>query len=145
MISMKKRGICLILLLCTVFMTFGGYCKKASAAITYNNTASATMVSDIYSNGKLHVDLSVLGIQGITTQIEADLYVEKRVLGIFWKRVNIGYPNNVWHDSTTSYNFTNYFEFQLSSTGTYRVTVTYTVTGKGGSPDVITMSETKTY
>ncbi len=52
MISMKKRGICLILLLCTVFMTLGGYCKKANSATTFNNTIYADLVSYVDSNGK---------------------------------------------------------------------------------------------
>ena len=66
-------------------------------------------------------------------------------MGIFWTRVNIGYTNNVWHDSTTSYIYSNYFEFQLTSTGTYRVTVTYTVSGTGGPADVITLTDILTY
>ena len=145
MISMKKRGICLILLLCTVFMTFGGYCKKANAATTYNNTSSAKILSYIDSSNNLRTDMFLDGMNGITTLIEADLYIEKRVLGIFWTRVNIGYPNNVWHDSTTSYHYYNYFSIALSSSGTYRVTVTFTSSGSGGSPDVITFTKTVVY
>lgn len=145
MISMKKRGICLILLLCTVFMTLGGYCKKANAATTFNNTIHADLSSYVTSTGKLHSTLTVDGKKNITSLIEADLYVEKRVLLIFWTRVNIGYPNNTWHDSTTNYLYSNYFEFQLSDTGTYRITVTYTVSGSGGASDVINCTNTVTY
>ena len=145
MISMKKRGLCLILMLCTVFVTLGVYCKTAKAATTYNNTSSAWAGSYVDSNGQLRTDMILGGYKGVTTLIEADLYLEKRFLGIIWIRVNIGYPNNVWHDSTTSYIYSNYFTHQLSSTGTYRVTVTYTVSGTGGTPDVITITDTVTY
>ena len=145
MISIKKRGVCLILLLCTVFATFGGYCKNANAATTFNNTIYADLISYVDSNGKLHSDLYVDGKKNITTLIEADLYVEKRILGIFWTRVNIGYPNNVWHDSITGYHYSNFFETNLNSTGTYRVKVTYTVSGSGGTADVINFTDTVTY
>ena len=145
MISMKKRGLCLILLLCTVFMTIAGYTRSAKAATTYNNTSSASISSYVDSNGKLHSLLIVTGIKGITTLIEADLYVEKRILGIFWKKIDIGYPNNIWHDSTTSFHFYNEFITQLPSTGTYRVKVTYTVSGSGGSADIIPITDNVTY
>ncbi|MCR5610726.1 MAG: hypothetical protein K6F68_02715 [Clostridiales bacterium] len=145
MISSKKRILCMILLLCTVFVGMAGYHRRANAAVTLHNTAVASIDCGINSSGKLSALLSVYGIKNVTTLIEADLYVEKRILGIFWTRVDIGYTNNVWHDSVTGYIYTNSFDHQLSTTGTYRVTVTYTVSGTGGSPDVITMTETKTY
>lgn len=145
MIATKKRLLCMILLLCTVFVSMAGYHRTAKAAVTLNNTASSSLSCSISSTGKLTAVLSVYGFKNITTSIQADLYLEKRILGIFWKRVDIGYTNNVWHDSVTGYIFYNTFDHQLASTGTYRVTVTYTVSGSGGSPDVITMTETKTY
>ena len=145
MISMKKRGLCLILLLCTMLAAVGGYCKTAKAAITFNNTANYVCSSSVNASGKLRTDLNVSGFKNITTQIQADLYVEKRILGIFWQRVNIGYTNNVWHDSTTSYHYNNFFTFQLPTTGTYRVTVTFTVSGSGGPDDIITATNTVTY
>ncbi len=145
MISMKKKGVYLILLLCTVLVTVGVYYRTAKAAITYNNTAEADIICSVNANGKLRTNLSLNGYKNITTQIQADVYIEKRVLGIFWKRVNISYPNNVWHDSTTSYHYANYFDIQLASTGTYRATVTYTVSGTGGSDDIITLTDTVTY
>ncbi len=145
MILTKKRGVCLILLLCTVLITFGGYSKKADAATTYHNTAGASINGYITSTGVMRTELTVDGIKNVTTRIQADVYIEKRILGIFWKRVDIGYPNNVWHDSTTSFYYFNYFDVQLSSAGTYRATVTYTVSGTGGSDDIITMTHTSTY
>lgn len=73
------------------------------------------------------------------------LYVEKRVLGIFWTRVDIGTPNNVWTDSTSSYTYGEIFSTQLNSTGTYRITATFTVTGTGGTNDTIPYENTVTY
>ena len=86
--------------------------------------------------------MQVMGIKGKTTRIEVELYVEKRVLGIFWSRIDIGTPNNVWTDAVNAYQYNNTFSTQLSSTGTYRVTVQFSVYGSGGSTDVIPKEET---
>lgn len=145
MISIRKRGLCLMLVLCTVFMALSGYPKPAKAAITYNNTFSATVNCYIHSNGKIRTTLSLDGFKNKTTRIQADVYIEKSILGIFWTRVDIGYTNNVWHDSTTNYSYSNWFDVQLNSTGTYRVTVTYTVSGTGGADDIIVLTDTTTY
>lgn len=119
--------------------------NKAAAATTYNNTANADLTCSISSNGRLTSNLSVTGIKGTTTRIQAELYVEKRFLLVFWSRVAIGYPNDLWTDSVNSYNYSNTFWTDLSSTGTYRVTVTYTVSGTGGADDIITKTQTQTY
>ena len=99
----------------------------------------------INTNGELEVPMYVSGIKGRTTRIETSLYVEKRILGIFWHRVDIGCTDNVWHDSVTGYYYSNMFTHDLNTTGTYRVTVTFTVSGSGGSDDVITIRDTATY
>lgn len=145
MISNKKRGLCLILFAAVLFVSAFSLPYPAKAAITYHNTTNTSLTCSINSSGKLHADLTVKGISGTTTLIEADLYVEIRLLGSIWARINIGYPNDVWHDSTTSYNYSNYFEHQLTVHGTYRVSVTYTVSGTGGSPDVIPKTSTAVY
>lgn len=143
--SMFKRVTVFVLALLT-FVMFGVFpFSKASAAVMYSNTMSATMRSQIDSDGNLSTALKVTGYKGITTRIEVELYVEKKVLGLFWSRVNIGGANNTWTDSINSYIYTNTFGYHLTSTGTYRVTVTYTVHGSGGADDVITLTETATY
>ena len=119
--------------------------NKAAAATTYNNTTNTGLTCSISSAGRLTANLLVTGIKGRTTRIQAELYVEKRFLLVFWSRVAIGYPNDLWTDSVNSYNYSNTFSTDLSSTGTYRVTVTYTVSGTGGADDIITMTQIETY
>lgn len=119
--------------------------KNAEAAITYNNTVYADLNCTVNSNGLLQADMYVNGIAGKTTGIAVELYVEKRILGIFWKKVDIGCTNNIWTDSTTGTVYSHVFSHTLTSTGTYRVTVTYTVSGSGGADDVITPRDTVTY
>lgn len=143
--SKAKRFCTLSLTLLLLVMSIAVPIKKASAAITYNNTYSATQSSSVNSNGKLSTQLSVTGIKGTTQRIETELYVEKRILLVFWSRVDIGCPNNVWTDAVNSYLYSNTFTHDLTSTGTYRVTVTYTVSGTGGTDDVITITKTVTY
>ena len=144
MYSMVKRVSVFALALLTFVMGIVVPFRKAEAAMMYNNTNHASLSASI-TDGKLLASLNVMGIKGKTTKIETELYVEKRVLGLFWSRVDIGCTDNVWHDTTTNYYYSHTFDHDLNSTGTYRVTVTYTGTGTGGSDDVITLTDTTTY
>lgn len=119
--------------------------RKAEAATTYNNTFSSSLNCTINSSGLLQASLSVTGYKNKTTHISVELYVEKKVLGIFWKKVDIGCTNNIWTDSTSNYYYSHVFSHSLTATGTYRVTVTYTVSGSGGTDDVIQHRQTVTY
>ena len=119
--------------------------RKAEAATTYNNTTFTNLTCSVSSAGVLSANMTVTGIKGTTSGIAVELYVQKRILGLFWKKVDIGCPNNIWTDSTTSTTYSHVFTHTLTSTGTYRVTVTYTVSGSGGADDVITMTDTVTY
>lgn len=140
-----KRFPTLLLALLLLAMSIAVPLKKARAAITYNNTNNTSLDCSVSSGGQLSAVLAVTGIKGTTSRISVELYVEKRVLLVFWSRVDIGCPNNVWTDAVNSYNYGNTFTTNLSSTGTYRVTVTYTVSGSGGADDVITKTQTVTY
>ena len=119
--------------------------RKAEAATTYNNTTFTNLTCGVNSGGVLSANMTVTGIKGKTSGIAVELYVQKRILGIFWKKVDIGCPNNIWTDSTSNYYYSHVFSHTLTSTGTYRVTVTYTVSGSGGADDVIPMTDTVTY
>lgn len=140
-----KRGTMLTLAFLMLVTSMFVPIKNAKAATMYNNTTRATLSASVNSSGLLTASLYVLGIKGKTTKIETSLYVEKSILGIFWSRIDIGCENNLWQDSTTNYYYTHAFTCNLNSTGTYRVTVTYTVSGSGGTNDVITKTCTVTY
>jgi hypothetical protein len=134
-------ALALLMLVMSVFVPM----KKAEAAMMYNNVIYANMNCTVNSAGKLQVALSALGINGKTTNIKVELYVEKKILGLFWTRVNIGYDNNTWTDSTTNISYSNTFNTDLQSSGTYRVTTTFTVSGSGGAADVIEKTGTVSY
>lgn len=141
-----KRGTLLILAALMLVVGMMIPYRNAEAAMTYNNTNYASLTCSVNpATGELQASLNVDGKKGITSQIETELYVEKQILGIIWKRVDIGCVNNLWIDSTTSYHYTNTFSTILSSSGTYRIVVKYTVSGSGGPSDVIMKTENISY
>lgn len=142
MYTMHKRGIIVAMALIILAASMIVPTRKIEAATTYNNTTRASADPSVSSYGQLDVALSVDGIKGKANRIEVELYVEKRFLGVFWSKVNIGYPNNIWTDAVNNYMYRNTFSTQLPSSGTFRVTVTYTVSGTGGADDVITFTGT---
>ena len=140
----KRITVFALMLLMLIMGTFVLY-RKVEAATMYYNTSAALLNCSVNSNGLLEATLSVTGIKNRTTHISVELYVEKKILGLFWSRINIGYPDNIWTDSTTNYLYSNIFTTSLPSEGTYRVTVTFTVSGTGGANDVIVKTNTISY
>lgn len=135
---MKKA----ILLLLTVTTLLSGFTILSSAQETgitpyYSNLNSATVSYTITETGLAAVNISYYGKPGITTQVKSEIYLQKKVMGLFWQKVNIGTTDNVWTDSSTDCNGNFFHSFQLSETGTYRAVVKVTFYGTGGTPDVI--------
>ena len=140
-----KRSLLVMLALLTMVIGVFADAKRTEAAVTYNNAVYATILCSIDSNGTLSTIMTAVGTNGLTKRIGVELYVEKRILGLFWKRVDIGCTNNIWADSTTSITYCNTFTHNLTSQGKYRVTVTYTFYGNGVADDVIVKTDIKTY
>ncbi len=103
----------------------------------YNNVSNATANLSISSSGKMTINYSYVGSSGVTTKAVITTYIEKRTLGLFWTRVDIGTTNNQWVDTIKNYRYSGSRTYQLSSTGTYRVTVIYKIYGSGGAADEI--------
>lgn len=119
----------------------------ASSEITprYNNVNYARTTATVSSSGLLVVRHRLNGIQGVTARTEIPTYVEKKVLGLFWSRVDIGTEDNCWYIHVGSYTYDGSRQCQLSSTGTYRITSVYVITGTGGAADEITSTYEITY
>ena len=111
----------------------------------YNNTVMASSSASISDSGLLTVVNQFQGIKGKTTKGEITTYVEKKTLGFFWTRVDIGQPNNQWYDVIYNYLYDGIHTFQLKNHGTYRITVVYVISGSGGEADTITQIMTETY
>lgn len=155
----KKRIATAILLMCMCIIPF--YPASAADKIVsgdtvnsetnegitprYNNVGSVDTQMSISSSGKMTINYSYRGFPSSTTKAVITTCIEKRTLGIFWSKVDIGQPNNQWVDTIANYTYAGTRTYQLSSAGTYRVTVTYKIYGTGGSADTITAELKDTY
>ena len=149
--TIRIRLLAFMLTCVSIFSMFSGTAFAIRAHATevvtpyYNNTLSARTTISISSTGELSVVNAYHGFQGVTTRAVITTYVEKKFLGLFWTRVDIGTADDQWVDTINNYYYTGGHSLQLRSKGTYRVTVTFTIYGSGGAADEIECQETKTY
>ena len=111
----------------------------------YNNVSNATANASISDSGKLTITYKYTGSSSITTKAVITTYIEKKFLGLFWRRVDIGTTDDQWVDTINNYKYSGSRTHQLSSTGTYRITVIYKIYGTGGAADEITCQGTGSY
>ena len=78
------------------------------------------------------------------TSAKISTYVERRVLGLFWVKVDNGQPNKTWVDTSTATTYNKQYTLQLPQTGTYRVTAEFIFYGSSGS-ETVTKQPTATY
>ena len=145
-----KKLLAMFLCLVTLFSVFsvGAYAlagKDNEIMPYYNNTLRAYHSVSLSTNGTLKIINSYNGVSGVTTKAVITTYIEKRFLGIFWTRVDIGTADNEWVDTLYSTNYSGGHSFKLESTGTYRVTSEFKIYGSGGSADEIVKETTITY
>lgn len=103
----------------------------------YNNVNLATGTISINDSGKLTITYKYTGSPSITTKAVITTYIEKKFLGLFWRRVDIGTTDDQWVDTINNYMYNGSRTYQLSSSGTYRVTIIYKIYGSGGAADEI--------
>lgn len=142
---MKRRIISLVLLLVILSTLFLTASAEAGIMPRYNNTSSTSSNFTITSTGTASVSAVYNAYRDGFESATITSYIEKRTLGIFWSKVDIGQPNNEWVDTSTSYSKAFVHEFQLQETGTYRATIVYRISGTGGADDVIDYDKTLTY
>lgn len=99
----------------------------------------------ISSSGLSEVKVSYTGVEGVTTKVTVTTYLQKKTLGLFWTKVDIGTEDKQWVDTSTSISGTFVHQFQLKSTGTYRAVIKIVFSGSGGSDDVIENKIEKKY
>ncbi|MBP3446476.1 MAG: hypothetical protein J6K64_04280 [Clostridia bacterium] len=110
----------------------------------YHNAIWANSSADVSSTGVLTVK-NTYSAQSTTTKVVITTYIEKRVLGIFWSKVDIGTSNDEWVDTVYTTNYSGSHTHRLEKTGTYRVTIEYVFYGTDGSVDTIEKEIEKTY
>lgn len=135
---MKKliaMALCIVILFMTVLPVF------ASGITVYsNNIYIADTSFSISSTGNATVSNSYMGKQGLVTKGTIVTKVQKKY-GLIWITVDGG----KWTDTSTATNFSRSHSVQLTSKGTYRAHVEFTISGTGGSDDKITKNVEKTY
>ena len=136
-----------ILVLCLFIVPLSPVSAATEEGVTprYNNVATVTTNMGINDSGKMTINYKYSGSSSITTKAVITTYIEKKFLGLFWRRVDIGTTDDQWVDTINDYRYTGSRTYQLSSTGTYRVTVVYKIYGSGGSADEIEYQATDSY
>lgn len=111
----------------------------------YNNVNSATSVVDISSTGVVSINNIYSANSSILTKAVITTYIEKRTLGLFWSKVDIGQNNDEWVDTLYTNVYSGTHSHQLSKNGTYRATVEFVFYGSGGAADTITKESVVKY
>jgi hypothetical protein len=144
-----KRIFAIVLTLCVSIVPL---CSFSASAATpeeimplYNNVSNATANLGITDSGKLTINYRYVGSSQVTTKAVITTYIEKKVLGLFWSRVDIGTTDDQWVDTIYDYRYTGSRTYQLPSSGTYRVTVNFKIYGNGGAADNIENQQTVSY
>ena len=134
-----KGIITAILVLCLFIVPLSPVSAATDEGIMprFNNVSTVTTNMSISNSGKMTITYKYSGAESITTKAVITTYIEKKFLGLFWKRVDIGTTDNKWVDTINDYMYVGSRTHQLSSSGTYRVTVVYKIYGTGGSADEI--------
>lgn len=140
----KRRYLSLFIAVIIIVYATATTVLAAPIETRFNNTLSASSSATISSSGLLTITNQFRGFKGKTTSGEITTYIEKKS-GSTWTRVSIGQPNDQWYDVVNGYMYAGSHSFQLSSRGTYRITVKFVIYGSGGAPDIITRTVTKTY
>lgn len=134
----KKRMLSFIVT-CMLIITTGTFMVNAQeVSPRYNNVVSAQSQANVSSTGVITITNNYVADSTVFSKAQITTYIEKRTLGLFWSRVDVGQNNDEWVDTiyTNVYNGTH--SHQLTKTGTYRATVEYIIYGSGGAADNIT-------
>lgn len=149
--SIMKRTLAFMLTCVSLFMMFSVSTSAVHAHAAeiatpyYNNVVTTDTAAVISSSGKLTARYSYDGKEDVTTKAVITTYVEKKVLGLFWSRVDIGTTDDEWVDTIYDHAYTGSHSVQLSSEGTYRVTFIFVIYGTGGAADEITSEKELVY
>ena len=132
--------------MCMVLISTVSFIANAEEILPrYNNVSYAESNVTISSSGKMTITNSFSASASVFTKANIKTYIEKKTLGLFWTRVDIGQTDDEWNDVTYDNVYSGTHSHQLEKTGTYRVTVEYVIFGSGGAADTITREIEKTY
>ena len=135
-----KRRISVFLVFTILLMNIFSVGAFASDISTYNNNTFSTSTDFVInSDGLAMIACNYDGYPGITTGADIEITIQKRNFLFFWSEI-INQTITVTGESHNQV-----YTCQLTSTGTYKCTVTYTVYGTAGEADVIPFERTVKY
>lgn len=136
--NLKKRLLSFCIA-CMLIITTGAFFVNAQEiSPRYNNVDSVNSTAGISSNGIITISNRFNADSELFTKATIITYIERKTLGLFWSKVDIGQENDEWVDIIYDNLYSGNHSYQLSKTGTYRVTVEYVFYGTGGVADNIT-------
>ena len=137
----SKRLISFAMLVLMLFaMAMPSFATENGISPRFNNLDTTEAAFVILDNGEAVVSYTCFGYTGITTKITVEIKMEKKFLW-WWNDVD----GAEWVDETTKDYLHYEHTVQLSKSGTYRVSITYTVYGTAGEADVITRTIEDSY
>lgn len=137
----SKRLISIAMLVVLLFaMAIPSFATEKQISPRFNNLNTTEAVFVIDENGVATVSYTCIGYSGIATRIVVETKIEKKFLW-WWNDVD----GASWTDESTEYYCAGDHSIKLTKSGTYRLTITYTVYGTAGDPDVITRTIEDSY
>lgn len=142
---MTKRILCFAVM-CMVLLSSVSFIANADEIMPrYNNVSSVSSYAEISSSGVITITNKFSSSASVFTKAVITTYVERKTLGLFWSKVDIGQTNDEWVDTIYTNVYSGTHSHQLEKTGTYRVTVEYVIYGSGGAADTIVREIEKNY
>ena len=137
----SKRLISFATLVVMLFaMAIPSFATESEIMPYYNNTGTTETVFIIDENGLASFSFTCIGYRNITTKIIVETKIEKKFLW-WWNDVD----GAAWTDESTEYYCAGDHSIQLTKSGKYRLSITYTVYGTAGEADVITRTIEDSY
>lgn len=126
-----KKSISFILVAVILMSVFTTVVSASNEGISVcNNNVAMTDSNFIIVDNVAYVDVSYIGYSNVTTNAKITITLQKRTLLLFWSN------ETEWIDTSDRVSNTFTHTYPVSS-GTYRVKITFEISGTGGATDVI--------
>lgn len=125
--------ICLAIVMCFSGVPLTAFATDNNDTVStisprWSHLANVDFIFSATSSGG-HVDVSYSGYSDSFARADIHVKLQKKFLLVFWTDVD------EWSMSSTELNESYYHCFTLDGTGTYKATLTFTVTGTDGTVD----------
>ncbi len=98
------------------------------------HTCSVSFIVDNYLAG---IDITYLAKYDTFTHMTFEVQIKKKVWGVFWTTIDIGYPNQTWGMTLTDVEESKYTTIWIDEPGTYKCVYNIKFYGTNGVVDEI--------